>query len=108
MHIADCARKAVRAVRGHGALRCASTSSRMWAHRVLRTCPVPTRTRWMTVKGPFTRWVHDVIESVPTDVHARSWEHLKPTNAAKWYKIVAADAVDYANECLTSHFTLHT
>ena len=52
------------------------------------------------VNGPFTRWVNDVVTSVPAAVHARAWKHLMPANQKEWSDVVAAASEDFATGCL--------
>ena len=61
---------------------------------------VAVDTTLSAAKGPFTRWVNDVVTSVPAAVHARSWKHLMAANQKEWSDVVAAASEDFANGCL--------
>ena len=65
-----------------------------------RANPVAVDTRLSVVKGPFTRWVNDVVTSVLAAVHARAWKHLMPATQKEWSVVVAAASEDFANGCL--------
>ena len=41
---------------------------------------VAVDTRLSALNGPITRWVNDVVTSVPAAFHARAWKHLMPAN----------------------------
>lgn len=57
-------------------------------------------TRLSALKGPFTRWVNEVVAAVPASVHHRAWKHLRVADEADFASVLAAAEADFASGIL--------